>query len=277
MITLEIENFDIEQIANSGQCFRMYELGNGIWEVFALDEKLKIQKNKKIHIFDCCQQKFDDFWCDYFDLRTDYKTLQKRIFNTNDDYLCKAVKFGEGLRILKQDVWEMIVSFVISQQNNIPRIKNCLKTLCVLNGDKFPRPEDLLALQGEKLKSVKLGYREDYLLKIAEAIIEKNFSLDELKKMPYELAIQYLQTLRGVGGKVANCVALFGLYKIEAFPIDVWIKKIIQNRYEGHFSLEKLGLQDIGGLVQQYMYFYERSYRSAANLGSSNSGMFTPK
>lgn len=258
-LSLEIENFDIEQIANSGQCFRMYDLGNGTWEVFALDEKVKIQKDNKIHIFDCPQEKFDSFWSHYFDLHTDYKTLQQRIFNTNDEYLCKAAKFGEGLRILKQDVWEMIVSFVISQQNNIPRIKNCIKTLCVLNDDKFPRPEDLLALQGEKLKSVKLGYREEYLLRISEAIVEKKFSLDELKEMSYEEAMKYLQSLHGIGEKVANCVALFGLYNIEAFPVDVWIKKIIQCRYNGYFSLEKLGLKDIGGLVQQYMYFYERN------------------
>ena len=236
----------------------MYDLGNGVWQVFALDEKIKIQKNQKVHIFDCSQEKFDDFWYDYFDLQTDYKTLQKRIFDTNDDYLCKAVKFGQGLRILKQDLWEMIVSFVISQQNNIPRIKNCLKTLCTLNGNKFPKPQDLLNLQGEKLKSVKLGYREDYLLKISEAIVDKKFSLEELKGMSYEMSMKKLQSLRGIGEKVANCVELFGLYKMEAFPVDVWIKKIIENRYGGNFSLEKLGLKDIGGLVQQYMYFYER-------------------
>ena len=262
MITLEIENFDIEQIANSGQCFRMYDLGNGVWEVFALDEKIKIQKNKKIHTFDCSQEKFETFWFDYFDLNTDYQTIQQRIFNTNDDYLCNAVKFGKGLRILKQDLWEMIVSFVISQQNNIPRIKNCLKTLYALNNNKFPSPEDLLALQGEKLKSVKLGYREEYLIKISEAIVEKNFSLNALKGMSYEMAMKYLQTLRGIGEKVANCVALFGLYKIEAFPVDVWIKKIIQNRYNGDFSLDKLQLKDIGGVVQQYMFFYERNLTS---------------
>lgn len=260
MITLEIENFDIEQIADSGQCFRMYALEKGVWEVFALDEKIKIQKNKKVHTFDCSQEKFDKFWKHYFDLDTDYHAFQKRIFNTNDDYLCKAVQFGPGIRILNQDTWEMIVSFVISQQNNIPRIKNCLKTLCTLNGNKFPNPEDLLTLQGEKLKSVKLGYREDYLIKIAEAVVKKNFSIEKLKGETYDDAIKYLQTLRGVGEKVANCVALFGLHKMEAFPIDVWIKKIIQNRYGGDFSLEKLDLKEIGGLVQQYMYFFERNF-----------------
>ena len=131
-----------------------------------------------------------------------------------------------------------------------------------LNNNKFPSPEDLLALQGEKLKSVKLGYREEYLIKISEAIVEKKFSLNALKGMSYEMAMKYLQTLRGIGEKVANCVALFGLYKIEAFPVDVWIKKIIQNRYNGDFSLDKLQLKDIGGVVQQYMFFYERNLTS---------------
>ncbi|MDR2402020.1 MAG: hypothetical protein LBD32_00950, partial [Cytophagales bacterium] len=194
-LELELKDFDIEQIANSGQCFRMYALGDDAWEIFALNEKLKVQKkflgNKKIHIFDCSQEKFNSFWRNYFDLQTDYEIFKRRIIGTKDEYLCNAIKLGDGLRILKQDVWEMIVSFVISQQNNIPRIKNCLKKLCELNGNKFPAPEDLLRLREEKLQPVKLGYREDYLLKISEAIIEKKFSLDELRKMSYEETIRY--------------------------------------------------------------------------------------
>lgn len=230
MIQLELKDFDIEQIADSGQCFRMYFLGDDVWEIFALDEKLKIQKkilgNKKIHIFDCSKEKFDSFWFNYFDLQTNYEIFKKRITNTGDKYLCDAVKFGCGLRILRQDVWEMLVSFVISQQNNIPRIKNCLKKLCELNQNKFPTPEELLKLREENLKTVKLGYREDYLLKISEAIVEKNFLIETLNDMPYEEVMRYLMKLRGVGEKVASCVALFGLHHMNAFPIDVWIKKL---------------------------------------------------
>ena len=262
MLELELKDFDIDQIANSGQCFRMYKVSENSWDIFAVNEKVNIQKKtldgKKVHIFDCSEEKFYSFWFNYFDLQTDYTIFKRRILSTNDTYLCQALNFGYGLRILRQDVWEMVVSFVISQQNNIPRIKNCLNKLCELNNGKLPRPVDLLKMNGEKLKSVKLGYREDYLLQISEKIIDRSFSIDDLRHMSYVEAMKYLMSLRGVGEKVANCIALFGLYHIEAFPIDVWIKKIIMRHYNGKFCLEKMGLEDIGGIVQQYMYFFER-------------------
>lgn len=263
MLELDLKNFDIDQIAESGQCFRMYRLEKNTWEIFALNEFLKIQKkfigNKTIHIFYCSQKKFDSFWFNYFDLQTNYENYIHRILKTNDEYLKQAVIFGSGLRILNQDLWEMIVSFVISQQNNITRIKNCLKNLCDINEGKFPSPEDFLNLKKEDLASVKLGYRESYLSKISEDIVNKNFDLKKLKKMNYDDAFKYLKNLHGVGDKVANCITLFGLHKIESFPIDVWIKKIIEQRYQNNFSLENFHLEAIGGIVQQYMYFYERN------------------
>lgn len=258
MLTFALEDFDIKQIADSGQCFRMYRIENDTWEIFALNRFLKIQKKEDTHIFYCNQKEFDDFWYDYFDLQTDYGEIKRRILATNDEYLIKSVNFGSGLRILRQDLWETIVSFVVSQQNNIPRIKGCLKKLCEINGERFPTPTDFLNFREKNLDSVKLGYRKNYLLKISEAVSNGNFDLEKLKKMNYLEAMKYLKTLHGVGDKVANCVALFGLHKIEAFPIDVWIKRVFETRYYNDFSLERWHLQDIGGIVQQYMFFYER-------------------
>lgn len=259
MLTLELKDFDIGQIADSGQCFRMYQVADDTWEIFALDRFLKIRKKEGAHIFYCDQNEFNDFWFDYFDLQTDYGEVKKRILAANDEYLIKAVNFGSGLRILRQDLWEMIVSFIISQQNNIPRIKNCLKKLCDMNGRKFPTPSDFLNFREEDLDSVKLGYRKNYLLKISESVSNGSFDLAKLRKMNYSEAAKYLKTLHGVGDKVANCIALFGMHKIEAFPIDVWIKRILETHYRNDFSLERWNLQDIGGIVQQYMFFYERS------------------
>jgi len=261
MLSLSLKDFDIGQISESGQCFRMYQVADDMWEIFALDRFLKIQKKERSHIFYCDQDEFDNFWFDYFDLQTDYSKVKSRILATNDEYLTKAINFGSGLRILRQDLWEMIVSAVISQQNNIPRIKGCLKKLCGINGGKFPTSNDFLNFREADLDSVKLGYRKNYLLKISESISNGSFDLEKLGKMNYPEAMKYLKTLPGVGDKVANCILLFGMHQIEAFPIDVWIKRIIDLRYRNDFSLERWGLQDIGGIVQQYMFFYERSLK----------------
>ena len=262
MLTFKLKDFDIEQIADSGQCFRMYRVESGMWKIFALNRFLKIQKKEDSHIFYCDRKEFDDFWFNYFDLQTDYSEIKRRILATNDEYLIKAVNYGSGLRILRQDLWEMMVSFIISQQNNIPRIKGCLKKLCEINGGRFPTPNDFLNFREKDLDSIKLGYRKNYLLKISESVYNGNFDLEKLKKMKYSELLEYLKTLHGVGDKVANCIALFGLHQIEAFPVDVWIKRILEVRYHNDFSLERWSLQDIGGIIQQYMFFYERSLKS---------------
>lgn len=259
MLELALQDFDIEQIADSGQCFRMYRLSDDTWEVRAVNEIVKIQKKSNSHLFGCSKEAFESFWSNYFDLETDYGLIKQRILETGDKYLSSAVKYGSGLRILRQNLWEVTVSFVISQQNNIPRIKNCIKSLCDINEGRFPLPADFLNFSKADLSRVKLGYREDYLLKISESVSNGVFQNASLMNMSYTEAIKYLKSFRGIGDKVANCIALFGLHKIEAFPVDVWIKKIIKTRYNGEFSLKKFHLQDIGGIVQQYMYFYERS------------------
>lgn len=259
MIEIESADFDIEQIATSGQCFRMYQMDNDTWEVFALDQSLKIERKNGRHLLYCSQDDFDGFWSNYFDLQTDYSRLKQRILASGDPFLSVAVRYGYGIRILRQDLWEVIVSFVISQQNNIRRISGCLKKLCEINQNKFPQPMDFLRFSDADLDSVKLGYRKDYLLKISKAVVEEKFDVTSLLHLRYQEAIQQLKTLHGVGDKVANCIALFGLHKIEAFPVDVWIKKILQKYYDGDFLSKFPELSDIAGLVQQYMYFYERA------------------
>ncbi len=259
MIEIESTDFDIEQIATSGQCFRMYQVDHDTWEVFALNKSMRVVRKSRHHLLYCSQDDFNDFWSNYFDLQTDYSRLKQRILASGDSYLSEAVRYGYGIRILQQDLWEVIVSFVISQQNNIRRISGCLKKLCEINQNKFPLPTDFLKFSNTDLDSVKLGYRKDYLLKISKAVVEEKFDINSLSNLSYPKAIQQLKTLHGVGDKVANCIVLFGLYKIEAFPVDVWIKKILQKYYDGDFLSKFPELTDIAGLVQQYMYFYERA------------------
>lgn len=253
---LRSNNFDIQQIAESGQCFRINCTGQNTWQVIALNRRLVIIKHSDgVHEFHCSQNEFDKVWRDYFDLNTDYTSVAKIAYG--DPYLMAAIEYGRGIRILKQDLWEMIVSFVISQQNNIPRIKATINKLCAPYDDKFPTPYDIAQYSIEYLKSLGLGYRADYIYRISHDICDGAFDLQKLKMLNYQDAVLYLLKLRGVGIKVANCVALFGLYKTEAFPIDVWIQRIIDKHYNGVFDYKKFG--QYAGIIQQYMYFYERN------------------
>ncbi|MDR0942191.1 MAG: hypothetical protein LBM19_01055 [Holosporales bacterium] len=257
MLKFKIPDFSIEQIANSGQCFRINKTENA-WQVIALGKVLEIQQvDKNSCAFNCSKEEYENIWTNYFDLNRNYNEIKKAILETKDAYLIKAVEYGYGLRILKQDAWEIIVSFIISQRNNIPRIKNTIKKLCVPYGAFFPWASDLAKHTEKDFKSMGLGYRAKYLVDIVKAVNSGDFDIEYLKKLSYQDAIKYMKQFNGIGDKVANCIALFGLHKIEAFPRDVWINRIIENQYNGKFNIKRFA--GYAGIVQQYMFFYQRS------------------
>ncbi len=259
MISKIIPEFSISQIAHSGQCFRINEINKtGIWQVIAFGKLLKIkQQENNIVYFDCSAEDFSEIWVDYFDLKRDYCEIKNIIYELRDPYLIKAIEFGYGLRMLKQDLWEMIVTSITTQQNNIPRIKNIIERLCKPYGLNFPSAAILASFTEEYYKQLGLGYRSKYILNIARAVSSNQLNLNELKKMTCEAAIKYLKNFSGIGDKVANCIALFGLHKTEAFPKDVWIKRIIKEHYGNKFDISYF--QKYAGIVQQYMFFYERN------------------
>jgi N-glycosylase/DNA lyase len=190
-------------------------------------------------------------------MRRDYGKIKENIRATGDPYLIAAVNYGYGIRILKQDLWETMVTFLVSQQNNIPRIKNIIVKLCAPHGGQFPTPDILAQYTENDFLSLGLGYRAKYLQVLVEAVLKGNLSFDALRDMNYHDAINFLKCFHGIGNKVANCIALFGLHKMEAFPVDVWIKRIIDEQYAGNFNEKRfLGY---AGVVQQYMFFYQRS------------------
>lgn len=262
MIKIRSDDFDIAQIAHSGQCFRIFETETSVWEVAAFGKILRIKapdgKNSaKYHYFDCTQEDYDAVWRDYFDMDYNYGEIKDKIRNIGDQYLTNAVNFGHGIRILNQDLWEVIVSFIISQQNNIQRITKIIKNLCAPYEDRhFPSPEELARYSDDDFVELGLGYRAKYVRDVAIAVVEGALSLDHLKLMDYDEAITTLKQLNGVGDKVANCIALFGLRQLDAFPIDVWIKRILQEQYGGSFDISRF--PGYAGIVQQYMFFYER-------------------
>jgi N-glycosylase/DNA lyase len=258
-VKIHLPDFSLHQIANSGQCFRMKETSSGVWELIALNKCLQIQEGKapSCYIFDCSRREFEGIWFNYFDLGRDYGKIKANIKSIGDPYLMAAVDYGYGLRILQQDLWEVIVTFLISQQNNISRINNIVAKLCEPYGYQFPTATMLSKYTEDDFLALGLGYRARYLRNIVKAVMEGNLNLNELKNMDFCNASSFLKRFDGIGDKVANCIALFGLHQIDAFPIDTWIKRIIDEQYGGNF--DKTRFPGYSGVVQQYMFFYQRS------------------
>lgn len=276
MVKKAIENFNISQICDSGQCFRMMPIseksdhvpGEVRMKVIASDRYLVIHQIDKNCIFDCSEEEFEEFWKVYFDLETDYSEYMARI-NPNDKYLMNAAAFGSGMRILRQDLWEMIVSFLISQQNNIPRIRKCIENICREYGEKkmndngeeyfaFPKPEVLAELDEDALKACNLGYRSKYVVRSARSIVSGEVNLDEIREMPYKKAREELLKLFGVGVKVADCICLFALHHLQAFPIDTHIHQAMEAHYKRGFP--KRRYKGIEGVFQQYIFYYELNF-----------------
>lgn len=257
--------FDIGQICNSGQCFRMTQKENGTYEVIAGARYLEISQNGNECIFGCSESEYEDFWKHYFDLDTDYKDYKAKI-NPKDHYLTEAAEFGWGIRILNQDLWEMIVSFLISQQNNIVRIRRCIQNISEKYGEKktaangtvyyaFPTPESLACLDEDALKACNLGYRSKYVVRTARSIAGGDFSLDAVREMPYKEAKEELLKLFGVGVKVADCICLFALHQMEAFPVDTHISQALKKHYPKGFP--KRRYRGCEGVMQQYIFYYD--------------------
>lgn len=296
MFSYTIPCFDLGQIALSGQCFRMNRLPSGGYSVISGQHYLEIFQdsadivqntaqnttpNMAQVFFDCPKEDLP-FWKHYFDLETDYSKYLAAI-DPNDSYLLAAGAAGRGIRILYQDLWEMVLTFILSQQKTIPKIKEAVELLCERYGTRltaengtsfytFPTAKQLTTATVEDLLELKLGYRAKYIERAARDVRTGNLDLKCLSGMPYEDALPYLMQFYGIGEKVANCVCLFGLHQIDAFPIDTWIQRILLREYyrPEYDSLPKSHLyhqmiqdsfgkyQGYAGVMQQYIFFYER-------------------
>lgn len=245
MITVELEHFSLDKICDSGQCFRMKKLGDGHFSMVAGDQYLEMRQNGGVVDFYCSQEEFICYWVLYFDLDTDYETYMNAA-NPRDKYLGAAIKAGDGIRILRQDLWEMIVTFLISQQNNIKRIRKCIETICRKYGERkvspmgveyyaFPTVEALSQVTEEDLRGCGLGYRAKYIAATARTIASGEISLEKIYDMRYHQAKKELMKLCGVGEKVAECICLFALHHMDAFPIDTHIRQVMDVHYKRGF------------------------------------------
>ncbi len=270
MVTVHNKNFNLKQIALSGQCFRMNIKDDNNCVLISGDRYLKAEQYGDEILLHCSKAEYKDYWEDYFDLKTDYGKIINAI-DPKDGYLTEAARFGRGIRILRQDLWETIISFLISQQNNITRIRRCVSYISEKYGRKlyapdrteyfsFPAPEPLAALEPDALMDCNLGYRSKYVVRCARDVCEGRFELDALRRMDYDAAFEYLKSLYGVGGKVADCICLFGLHLTQAFPVDTHIKQVFEANYkDSTFPFERY--EGFAGILQQYMFFYDLNKR----------------
>ncbi|MFP3153154.1 8-oxoguanine DNA glycosylase [Lachnospiraceae bacterium ZAX-1] len=265
MVQINNSNFSIEQIAESGQCFRLNKIKENKYVLIAFGKYLEIIQEQEEVIFSCTADEYNDIWRHYFDLNTDYNRFVESVFDA-DTYLYHAVQFGKGIRILKQDIWEILISFIISQQNNIKRIKKSIELLCERFGEKkydmegnvyfdFPSVQALAQAMQEELDACNLGYRSRYIASTANSILNQEVNIESVEQMDYEHAQKELLKLCGVGNKVADCICLFALHHLDAFPVDTHIKKVIESHYPKGFPLETfLGY---AGVIQQYIFYYD--------------------
>ena len=268
MITAITDDFDPDKIAESGQCFRWNKTDETTYRILAGKDCLYMTKlDCDRYELSCPEEKFENFWQEYFDLRQDYRSIRKRIDRKEDPFLWQAAEHEKGIRILRQDPWEMLITFIISQNRNIPAIKRSVELLAECCGEKktdsrgkdyyaFPEPEAVAALSEFELASCKLGYRGAYVLAAAKTIADREIELGRLLEADEKTTISALTGLYGVGVKVANCVSLFGLHHIDAFPVDVWMKRILAEQYPDGYPYEKYS--PYNGICQQYMFAYYR-------------------
>ena len=269
MMKIQInDDFDLDRIAESGQCFRWLKDDSGAYRIIHKEFCLRIRPaGENVFALSCSGNEYWNIWHDYFDLGTDYRSIRKRISKEDDPFLADACEYGKGIRILRQDPWEMLISFIISQNKNIPAIKRSVELLCEAAGSRredaegrynlFPAPEEILALSDEALSACRLGYRCRYVKAAALDVAEGRLNLGLLKSEAEEATIKSLTAVYGVGVKVANCVSLFGLHHVDAFPIDVWIRRILENEYPAGYPKEKYS--PYNGIYQQYMFYYYRA------------------
>lgn len=268
MITLKQKNFNLQQINSSGQCFRMKPIvcnAESGYEIIAGDHLLFAQQEDDLCKFHCSREEFEQFWYSYFDLGTDYKSYIDAIY-PDDEYLTNAAACGNGIRILRQDLWEMIITFLISQQNNIVRIRHCIDNICRRYGKEmptaeggiyysFPDPDSLAGATDEDLKACNVGYRSKYIMRTAKSIASGEMNLEDIRRMGYSEAKTELLKLYGVGAKVADCICLFALHRLEAFPVDTHIHQAVEKHYRDGFPAEKYS--GFEGVLQQYIFYYE--------------------
>ncbi len=247
------KDLSLRETLLSGQCFRVKE-ENGFWTI-----KAGIGPLFKTLVV--CQEDLspvtrDPFWANYFDLEFDYSSLKASFANISP-FMEKACSYAPGIRILRQDPWEALCSFVVSQNNNIKRIMSIVELMCNFYGEGgFPSSLCLANAKEEDLRALGLGFRASYIINTAKAVEEGLIDLEKLKIMDIDQARAMLMSVKGIGPKVANCALLFGCHRLDCFPIDVWMKRAMAEFFPGK---DESIFGPYAGVAQQYIFHYART------------------
>ena len=284
-----IELFDVNKVFDCGKCFRFDRVTDSAHEKefagCAHEKYISVaQDGDTVYIYNSNLDEYESLWKTYLGLDRDYGEINEDILSLSDNpALYDAINKASGIRILKQDEWEAICSFIISQNNNIPRIKKLISAISLSCGEKidvslmqehvadahrsnegnfysFPKPEALLKLGISGLAELKTGFRAKYIYDAAEKMSCGNINTHLISQMSTTNAIDELCRVKGIGPKVASCALLFGFEKLDAFPVDVWIKKVMAKYFDESFTPESLGRY--AGIAQQYLFYYERYLQS---------------
>ncbi|MBO6127647.1 MAG: hypothetical protein J6P79_01970 [Pseudobutyrivibrio sp.] len=271
---LTAEEFNPEIIMNSGQVFRMKRETKGAdgmpdtYSACSGDNDVYFYLNKDEDVWEfVCEENQWDFWQRYFDFETDYVKYNELIRDGNDKFLKESLMDAFGMRILRQDLWEVFISYVISQNNNIPKIKKSIQILCdrYSDGIHFPKPETLAYIpEAELMDGTALGYRADYIIGISKQVVEGKLDILKISQMSYADAYGALLKIKGIGPKVANCIMLYGFHFMESYPIDTWMKKIITEDYSNYTKNDYLeyingSYSGFQGYVQQLQFYHKRN------------------
>lgn len=277
----DIKSFELRDIFDCGQCFRWNEQDDGSYTGIIKNGVLNVKKEESNVIFSGLLNEDIEKVCnEYFDLNTDYELIKEKL-STVDDNLKKSIEYGEGIRILNQDLWECIISFIISANNNIPRIKKIIDRISenygegIIWNDKkyytFPTEKELSKASVEDLRKLGLGFRDKRVYTTTKIILNKEVDLDEIIKLDNSNEIrEKLLSLDGVGEKVADCIMLFSLKRFDVFPVDVWVRRVMNELYIKNENEEKVNKTEVrkiaeekfgslAGIAQQYLFYYRKN------------------
>lgn len=273
------KSFRAKDIFDCGQCFRWNEETDGSYTGIFGHNVLNVKEEKDIVITGICDGNIEDICKKYFDLDRNYEEI-KETLSLVDDNMKESIKYGEGIRILNQDLWEMIISFIISANNNIPRIKGIIERMSAKYGQEikfrgtsyytFPTIDELSQASVKDLKDLGFGFRDRYVYETTKKIKEGKINLENLKQESTNEVRKQLLTLTGVGPKVADCIMLFStLKRFDVFPVDVWVRRVMNDLYihnEDETKVNKKQIQEIArdkfgaleGIAQQYLFYWKR-------------------
>lgn len=277
VVLKEIKNFELAHVFDCGQCFRWNKTESGSYIGVAFKRVIEVAKEgNDLIIYNTNKDDFQKIWIDYFDLKRDYDKIKEEL--RNDPILKKSVEYGSGIRLLKQEPFEILISFIISSNNRIPMIKKAIENISEKWGNKvnykgktyhtFPDIDEIYDKDFDDFKQCSTGFRAKYIENTCKRVYENRNILSHVVSLDDDNCHKELQNFMGVGPKVADCIMLFSMQKYSAFPVDVWVKRAMMHFYVApdvslkkirDFGREKFG--KLSGFAQQYLFYYAREMK----------------